>query len=75
MEYPKVSRVPSLLSARPFRVASPHSNRGGPLQRSVARITGREDLHEEGGNALNAEGLLRSQSRPMARNGAIWMIW
>ncbi len=38
-----VSRVPSLPPARPFRVARPRSNRGGPVQRSVARITGQED--------------------------------
>ncbi len=43
VEYPKVSRVPSLPPARPFRVAPPRSNRGGPVQRSVARITGQEE--------------------------------
>ncbi len=44
LEYPKVSRRPSLPPARPFRVAPPRSNRGGPVQLSVARITGQEDL-------------------------------
>ncbi len=35
--------VRSLPPARPFRGAPPPSNRGGPLQRSVARITGQEE--------------------------------
>ncbi len=43
VEYPKVSRVPSLPPVRPFRVAPPRSNRGGPVQSSVARITGQEN--------------------------------
>ncbi len=44
VEYPKVSRVPSLPPARPFRVVPPRSNRGGPVQLSIVRITGQEDL-------------------------------
>ncbi len=40
----KCFRVPSLPPARPFRVARCRSNRGGPVQRLVARITGHEDL-------------------------------
>ncbi len=45
VEYPKVSRVPSLPPARPLSGRAPlAATEGGPVQRSVARITGQEDL-------------------------------